>query len=497
VSTLLAPSALCSTGVPGLDEVLSGGLLRDCLYLVEGKPGVGKTTLAMQFLLEGLRQGETCLYVTLSETRRELDVVAASHGWDLQQLSLIELSTVARAIGGDAPNTLFRSAEVELAQLAKLLLQEIERIQPLRVVLDSLSEMRLLAQSPLRYRREVLRLKQSLADRGCTVLLLDDGNSQGTDIQVHSLVHGVLALESAPFKFGLFRRSLSVTKLRGVSYLEGSHDYVIERGGLRVFPRLVAPDHDMSLAKGTALSGNAQLDALLGGGLHFGTNNLIIGPAGSGKSTLASQFAHAAAARGERVNYYVFDETRATLCNRAADMQIDLRPHVEAGTLQISQMDPARISPGDLASRIRHAVESEGVRIVILDSLNGYVTAMPHEQYLHLHLHELLIYLNQQGVMTVMVLAQHGLFGPMVAPIDVSYLADSVIITRFFEALGSIRKAISIIKKRSGPHELEVRELKMGARGIVVGPPLTEFQGVLTGVPEYLGAGKGGELRER
>lgn len=486
----------CSTGVPGLDDVLSGGLPRDCLYLVEGLPGVGKTTLALQFLMEGLRQGETSLYVTLSETRRELDAVAASHGWDLGRLSLIELSNVADAIGSDAQNTLFHSAEVELAQLAKLLLDAIERIRPRRVVLDSLSEMRLLAQSPLRYRREVLRLKQRLADQHCTVLLLDDSSSHRADIQVHSLVHGVLALESAPLKYGLFRRSLSVTKLRGVSYREGSHDYVIQRGGITTFPRLVAAEHDGANFTGAALSGNVDLDALLGGGLHYGTNNLIIGPAGSGKSTIASQFSFAAAARGERVNYYVFDETRKTLFDRAEAMRISLRQQSEAGRLKVYQMDPAQVSPGDLAARIRHAVEVEGVRVIVLDSLNGYITAMPHEEYLHLHLHELLTYLNQQGVMTLMVLAQHGLFGPTGAPIDVSYLADSVIITRFFEALGSIRKAISIIKKRSGPHEAEVRELKMTVHGVFVGPPLTEFQGVLTGVPAYLGVERGGRLND-
>jgi circadian clock protein KaiC len=485
-------SAICSTGVPGLDEVLSGGAPRDCLYLVEGDPGVGKTTLAMQFLLEGLRRGEACLYVTLSETRRELDVVALSHGWDLRGLSIIELSAVARAIGGDAPTTLFHSAEVELTQLAKLLLDEIDRIHPSRVVFDSLSEMRLLAQSPLRYRREVLRLKQHLADRGCTVLLLDDGSARGSEVQVHSMVHGVLSLQSAPLRYGLFRRSLSVTKLRGVRFREGHHDYVIERGGLRVFPRLTASEHEKQFVRSAAMSGNAALDQLFGGGLHYGTSNLIIGPAGSGKSTIATLFAHSAAERGERVHYYLFDETRANLCQQASDMGICLDSHLESGRLQVWQMDPARVSPGELTSRIRRAVEHEDARMVILDSLNGYVTSMPHEEFLHLHLHELLTYLNHQGVMTLMVLAQHGLFGPTGAPIDVSYLADSVVITRFFEARGTIRKAISIIKKRSGPHGGEVRELKMSAGGIVVGPPLTDFQGVMTGVPAYLGGAGGG-----
>jgi circadian clock protein KaiC len=485
-------SGKCGSGVPGLDDVLAGGLPRNCLYLVEGNPGVGKTTLAMQFLMEGERQGEKCLYVTLSETKAELEAVAVSHGWNLEGITIIELSAIERAFGGKAPTTLFQSAEVELTQLTKLLMDEIQRGRPLRVVLDSLSEVRMLAQSPLRYRREVLRLKQQLAELGCTVLLLDDRASQGSDVQVHSIVHGALLLSAAPLKYGMFRRSLAVTKLRGVRFREGNHDYVIEKGGLRVFARLVASEHHTPFKKSAAASGNAQLDVLLGEGLHYGTSNLIIGPAGSGKSTISTLFAHAAAKRGERVNYYIFDETRATLCQRAEDMKINLAPYLQSGMLKIEQVDPAVISPGELAFRIRCAVEEDKVRVVVLDSLNGYITAMPHEEFLHLHLHELLTYLNQQGIMTMMVLAQHGLVGPMGSPIDVSYLADSVIITRFFEALGNIRKAISIIKKRSGPHEAAVRELSMSAGGVVIGPPLSDFQGVLTGVPAYLGGERGG-----
>jgi circadian clock protein KaiC len=482
----------CSSGVPGLDDVLGGGLPRNCLHLIEGNPGVGKTTLAMQFLLEGLRQGEKCLYITLSETKRELEAVAQSHEWDLAGLTIIELSAVERTIGKGT--TLFQSAEVELTQLTKMLMEEIRRSKPSRVVLDSLSEMRMLAQSPLRYRREVLRLKQDVSDLGCTVLLLDDRASAGTDVQVHSIVHGAIALNSAPLRYGIFRRSLAVTKIRGVPFREGNHDYVIEKGGLHVFARLIAAEHRAPVRKTVAASGSRELDTLFGDGLHYGTSNLIIGPAGSGKSTISAMFAHAAAARGERVNYYVFDETMSTLAQRAQEMKIDLAPHLKSGRLQVAQIEPAEISPGELAYRIRRAVEREKVRVVVLDSLNGYITAMPHEESLHLHLHELLTYLNQQGVMTIMILAQHGLVGPMGAPIDVSYLADSVIITRYFEALGTIRKAISIIKKRSGPHETSVRELRLTGEGVLVGPPLTEFQGVLTGVPSYLGGGKGGAI---
>jgi len=491
----MSAQELSTTGVPGLDDVLSGGLPTGCLHLIEGSPGVGKTTLAMQFLLEGRSRGESCLYVTLSESQRELEAVARSHHWDLQGIRIIELSAVEQALGGKSAGTLFHSAEVELTQLTRLLYDQVERVRPQRVVLDSLAEMRLLAQSPLRYRREVLRLKQRFGEMDCTVLMLDDRTSQGSDVQVHSIVHGAITLESAPLRYGIYRRTLSVTKVRGVHYREGNHDYTIETGGLRVYPRLIAAEHHAPFRKTLAKSGNVELDLLLGGGLHYGTSNLLIGPAGSGKTTLATMFAHAAAARGERVNYYVFDETVATLCERAADMGLELSPHLQAGRLTIEQMDPARISPGELAFNIRLAVESGRTRVVVLDSLNGYVNAMPQDEFLHLHLHELLAYLSQQGVMTVMILAQHGLVGAMGTPIDVSYLADSVIITRFFEALGNIRKAISIIKKRSGPHESAVRELEMTPRGVRVGPPLEEFQGVLTGVPAYLGGQRGGALR--
>jgi circadian clock protein KaiC len=313
---------------------------------------------------------------------------------------------------------------------------------------------------------------------------------------VHSIVHGVIQMEAAPLNFGIFRRTLHVQKMRGVRFREGNHDYIIEPGGLRVFARLVAAEHHRPFHKELAKSGSAQLDTLLGGGLHFGTSNLFIGPAGSGKSTIAAMFAHAAAERGEKTHYLVFDESRHTLVERARDMQVDLAPHLQSGRLQMHQVDPAQISPGELSFRIKESVEKDGIRVVVLDSLNGYVTAMPEDEFIHLHLHELLSYLNQQGVVTIMVLAQHGLLGPMGTPIDVSYLADSVVITRYFEAQGSIRKAISIIKKRSGPHELTVRELALTRDGVVVGEPLIEFHGVLTGVPRYLGGEHGGSLEQ-
>ena len=482
----------CGTGIAGLDDVLRGGLPRACLHLIEGKPGAGKTTLAMQFLMEGRNQGERCLYVTLSETRMELEAVAISHGWDLEGIEIIELSSMEREISAKkGSSTLFHSADVELTQLTRMLVEAVERGNHDRVVFDSLSEMRILAQSPLRFRREILGLKQSLAKLSCTVLLLDDRSTDAKDAQVHSIVHGALTLDVAPLRFGIFRRSLSITKMRGVSFREGNHDYAIALGGLQLFPRLVAADNLGAFKRTLARTGSAEMDALLGGGLHFGTSNLFIGPAGSGKSTIAAMIAHAAAERGEQVKFFTFDESRNILCERAAALKNDLVPYIDSGRIVIEQMDPASISPGELAFRLRRAVESEEVKVVVLDSLNGYMNAMPDDDFLHLHLHELITYLNQHGVLTIMILAQHGLVGAMGTPVDVSYLADSVVITRFFEAVGSIRKAVSIVKKRSGAHENTVRELTLSSeRGVLVGAPLVEFQGVLTGVPSYLGAGR-------
>ena len=479
--------AKCRTGVPGLDDICGGGLPRACMYLVEGTPGVGKTTASLQFLLEGVRQREGCLYVTLSETRAELENVARSHGWSLEGIDVVELADVERALGGKGKTTLFQASEFELDELMKLLLSKVEQDKPRRMVLDSLSELRLLTQSPLRFRRQMLSLKQRLSAAGCTVLVLDDRSAQDGEAHIHSIVHGVLLLTAVRLGYGIFRRFLSVTKLRATQFREGNHDYVIRRGGLEVFARLIAAEHVEEHAKRMGSSGNARLDALVGGGLHYGTSNLLIGPAGSGKSTVAMMYAHAAAARGEHVRYFMFDEALATLLARAKEMEIDFAPLIAAGRIELQQIDPAEISPGELAHHVRKSVETDKTRVVVLDSLNGYVNAMPQEEFLYLHLHELVTYLNQQGVMTLMILAQHGLIGPMGTPVDVSYLADSVVVFRFFEALGEVKKAISVIKKRSGPHENTVRELQMTQKGIALGEPLKEFQGVLTGVPRVVG----------
>jgi circadian clock protein KaiC len=478
----------CSTGVPGLDDVLNGGLPRDRLYLVDGNPGVGKTTLALQFLLEGARRGEQGLYVTLSETKTELDAVAESHGWSLAGIGIIELSQIESAISARAQNTLFQPTEVELNSLSRLLTERITELKPQRLVLDSLSEMRLLSQSALRYRRQILAFKQQFASLGCTVLMLDDRSAVGPDAQVQSLVHGMLELTMMGLKFGINRRYLSVRKLRATPFREGNHDYAIVRGGLKLFPRLVAKQYRDGFSRYVASSGNGELDLLIGGGLDAGTSTLLMGPAGSGKSTVASLFVHNAAKRGDKAMFFAFDEAIHTLLWRAQEMGLDFGRHIERGLLDVRQVDPAQIAPGELAMEIVECVEKQNVRMIVLDSLNGYVNAMPQEDFLSLHLHELLSYLNQRGIVTLMVMAQTGLVGAMGTPVDVSYLADTVLLTRFFEARGAVRKAVSVIKKRSGAHETAIRELEFTGGGIRIGPPLADFEGVLTGVPRFVGA---------
>ena len=474
------------SGVSGLDEILRGGFAADRLYLIEGAPGVGKTTLAMQFLLEGVRLGERCLYVTLSETRGEMEQVAQSHGWSLEGIDIVELSQVEETLEGRAQNTLFPPAEVELSRLRDLLVAQFKRVHPRRMVIDSLSELRLMAQNPLRYRREILSFKHRFATTDCTVLLLDD-QSVGADAHVQSIVHGVVTMQRVPLKFGINRRFLSITKMRASAFREGNHDYLIKAGGLTVFPRLVAAEHGPTVRREVFVSGNAQLDHLVGGGLDSGTGTLFMGPAGSGKSTIAIMYATRAAASGRPVLYFAFDEVISILVDRAREMGLPIDETIAAGTLRLRQIDAAEIAPGELAAEIMNAVNHEDVRMVVLDSLNGYVNAMPQEDFLHLHLHELLGYLNQKGIATILVLAQHGMIGPMGAPIDVSYLADTVFLMRFFEARGALKKAVSVVKKRSGFHEDTIRELSMTAKGVVVGEPLLNFQGVMSGVPYFVG----------
>ena len=478
-----------ATGVAGLDSILGGGLPRDRIYLVEGDPGVGKTTLALQFLLHGVKQGEKALYITLSETEPEIREIAAAHGWDLAGISMFELSALGEQMRLDAENTVFHPSDVELTETTKTILAFVEKIGPQRVVFDSLSELRLLSQSALRFRREVLNLKQYFAGKHSTVLLLDDRTSEPGDMQLQSLAHGVISLHQMPPEYGGDRRRLRIGKLRGAAFASGFHDFQIVSGGLEVYPRLVAANHRRKFEPGTLSSDVEAIDALLGGGITRGSSTILIGPAGTGKSSLASQFACAAARRGTRSAIFVFDELRRTMIERADHLGMGMSKHVDAGTILVQQIDPAELSPGELASRARDVVESGGAELIVIDSLNGYMQSMPAERYLYVQLHELLTYFGQLGVTTLMLMAQSGIVGEIAAPADVSYIADSIVMLRYFEAGGRVRKAISAIKKRSGRHEDTIRELSIEDDGLHVGEPLANFRGVLTAVPEVIGKG--------
>jgi circadian clock protein KaiC len=486
--------ALLATGIPGLDDVLGGGFTPNRLYLIEGDPGSGKTTLALDCLFEGVRLREKVLYVTLSETKAELAAVAKSHGWSLDGIDVLELVAPESELEPDNQNAMFQPSEVELGVTTKAILAEVERIKPKRVVIDSLSEMRLLAQSPLRYRRQVLALKQYFIGRECTVLLLDDLTSAEEDLQLRSIAHGVVSLEQLSPEYGAERRRLRVVKLRGQKYRGGYHDFVIERGGLDVFPRLVAGEHVRGQKRGLLKSDNVQMDALLGGGIQYGTSAVLIGPAGSGKSTLALQYARAAAGRGERTVIFAFDERIETVLERTEGLGMDISKFLDADLITIKPIDTAELSPGEFAYLVRRAAEGEdgkpAAKIVIIDSLNGYLNAMPEERFLTSQLHELLTFLGHKGVVTFLLVAQHGLVGQMDTPVDTTYLADTVILFRYFEAAGEVRQAVSVVKKRSGKHERTIRELSLGEGGITVGKPLREFHGVLSGTPTYGGPDK-------
>lgn len=476
-----------STGVLGLDNVLCGGFDPERLYLVEGEPGTGKTTLGLQFLLEGARRGEKGLYVTLSESERELRLVAKRHGWTLDEISIFELVPPEASLDPEKELTLFHPAELELSETSKLIFERVTEIEPVRVVFDSLSEMRLLAQNSLRYRRQILALKHFFSGRRCTVLVLDDFSSETGDLQLHSIAHGVITLQQIALDYGAERRRLRVKKMRGIDFRGGYHDFIIESGGLKVFPRLIAAEHHKAFVGELMQSGVAELDSLLGGGLERGTSALLVGGAGVGKSSIAVTYAVGAARRGERVAVFAFDEGLGTVYARAAGLGVPLREYVDKGLITVQQIDPAEMSPGEFTQLARDAVEKQGVRILLIDSLNGYLTAMPDERFLILQVHELLSYLNQLGVLTIMVLAQHGMLGHMQTPLDLSYLSDAVIMLRYFEAGGRVRRAISVVKKRSGTHEDSIREFQLTSNGLKVGPPLTNFSGILTGTPTYVG----------
>jgi circadian clock protein KaiC len=485
-----------STGIEGLDEVLRGGLMPNRLYLVEGVPGSGKTTLGLQFLLEGARRGEPVLYVTLSETEEEVREVAASHGWSLDGIAIHEMLPSEEALRSDEQYTMFHSSEVELSQTTETILTQVERLKPTRVVFDSLSELRLLANTPLRFRRQILSLKRFFSGRRSTILMLDDMTAgNGADLQVESIAHGVILLDRLNPEYGGERRRLRVIKLRGVAFRGGFHDYAIRHGGLTVFPRMAVAQRGGTNEPECIASGIPELDGLLGGGLERATSTLFIGPPGTGKSSLAAQFAAAAAARGERAAMFLFDEGRQTLIRRAAHLGNDLNRFIHEGLVMLQQIDPGELCPGELAADIRCATEKHKASVVVIDSLNGYFNAMPEEHFLVIHLRELLTFLAHADVATILVATQQGLIGTqMRTPIDTSYLADTVVNLRYFEAAGEVRQAISVVKKRSGEHERLIREMRLENGRIRIGEPLREFRGVLSGIPTY--EGKSGTLLE-
>lgn len=476
-----------STGVAALDDILGGGLTASRLYLIEGTPGAGKTTLALQFLLDGAARNERGLYITLSETAEELRAVAAGHGWTLDNLDIVELVDGA-GLDADSEQSILHPAEIELGETTRRIFAEVQRVQPKRVVFDSLSEMRLLAQNPLRYRRQILALKHFFSTCKCTVLMLDDRTSEPGDLHLHSVAHGVITLEQATHDFGGERRRLRIVKMRGLKFRGGFHDLALDTGGITLFPRLIASDSRTHHPASDVSTGSQELDALLGGGLRRGSNTLLIGPSGVGKTTTAARCLLAALERGERAAFFLFDEGRATLLSRCAALNLDIAPYVESGQLLLYQIDPAELSPGEFSARVQHAVEREHTGFVIIDSLNAYLQAMPGEKFLLLQMHELLMYLNQHNIVTLLVLGQHGLVGDIRSDVDLSYLSDTIVLFKFFESKGELLKAISVVKSRTNPHERSIREFTLSAQGLTVGEALSDFEGVMSGLPSYHGA---------
>jgi circadian clock protein KaiC len=479
-------TSTCTVGIEGLDEILNGGLPRNRLYVVQGDPGVGKTTMAILFLLDGLKKGEKGFYITLSETKEELEQTAASHGWSLEGLEILELSTIEKRLHTLSPDTIFHSSEIELNRTTDFFIEEIDKIKPARLVLDSLAELRLMSETPLRYRRQMLALKQYFATRKATVLLLDD-MTEHRDLQVQSIAHGVIAMDMVSPNFGPERRRVRVIKVRGVNFRGGYHDYVMRRGGIDVFPRLVASSYSGKRVAGEASTGLKELDQVLGGGITRGTSTLLIGPAGVGKSTFASQIVSAAAEREEKSAVFTFDENLFTFIERSDAVGMNFSKHIKDKRILVQQVDPGGLTPGQFIHQIKQEALRNKISFLVIDSINGYLNAAPDERFLSVHLHELLTFLGHHGVSTIFTVAQQGMVGHMTNPFDVTYLADTVILFRFFEAMGRVRKAISVTKKRTGRPEDTIREFRVENDGVRIGEPLVDFHGVLTGVPTYFG----------
>jgi circadian clock protein KaiC len=474
------------SGIEGIDDILGGGLTPDRMYLVEGAPGAGKTTLALQFLLKGAERGESGLYVTLSETSTELVAVAESHGWDAERFTIFELLS-DEGLDPRYEQSVLQPAEVELSETVGDVIAKVDELKPVRVVFDSLSELRMLSQNGLRYRRQILALKRYFATRACTVLLLDDNSSEPGDLQLHSIAHGVISLDNVVHDYGGERRRLRIAKMRGIRFREGYHDMTLKTGGIMVYPRLIAAEHHTDHSAEALSTGTPGLDALLGGGLVPGTNTLFMGPSGVGKTTTVASCLLAALERGQSCVYYLFDETRTTLLRRSSTLNIDLRPHIDSGLLTLRQVDPAEISPGEFTSDLRRSVEHDGVRFVAIDSLNAFLQAMPGERYLLLQMHELLTYLNQRGVVTMLVLGQHGVIGEIQSDVDISYLSDVVVLFRYFERQGEVHTAVTAVKSRTSGHERSIREFRLDSSGVNVGESLRDFEGILSGLPVYKG----------
>lgn len=482
-------NAIATTGIEGLDVVLSGGLPHHHIYLLEGQSGTGKTTLAMQFLIAGAANGERGLFVTTSETTRELQQVATSHNWSLKGIEIFELNTYQEELAAtEGFYTLFYPAEVELSKSTEQILNEVERIQPTRVIIDALSGLRLLADDPLQHRRQIDELRRALIHKQCTVIMIDEVTDSESNFHPRSLAHGIIRLEQIPHIYGAERRRLRIVKLRGLHTTGGYHDFRITTGGIQVYPRLIASQHPHSSDREPVSCGLSELDTMLNGGLGRGSCMLLMGPAGTGKSTIAMQYAFAAAQRQEHHAIYLFEEHIDTYLERATSLGIDIRTPIKSGLAHVQQVDPAEMSPSEFAHNIRDQVDHYNLRLVIIDSVNGYLNAMPEQRFLNLHMQELLSYLNRKGIITLLIIAQYGMLGREVrTPIDLTSITDTVILLRYFEALGEVRQSIAVLKKRTGGHEHTIRELRIGSQGIRIGQPLKDFQGVLTGIPSYLG----------